>query len=718
MKKMLIVFWVAMLVLTLLSCGEEVYEVNFIVDGEICQIIEVSGNEAILLPQEPIKEDQVFDGWYYDEGVWKKPFTIDTLVDTQPSETVNVYGKWTEKVEETKTASVDIASSLLMVSEKTATATVSNATITFSFFDDIKVAGGASYILATDIGCQNAVMSKTVALSEGDNTYYLLVTNEDNQKLYTVTIHRRSIYTVDFNTHGGTLFESIRLEEGNSLENMEDAHKIGYVFNGWTSNGEAVTFPYNVASNTTLNAEYTIVTYDITYHLNGGENGKKNVANYTIEQELTLENPTREGYAFLGWFTDAAFENKVEKIDLGSNGNKEFYAKWQACENKLTFDGNGAIDGSMADVMIYTDETLTLSSNKFVRNGYTFKGWATSPDGKVVYADGASYTAEKNGAYTLYAIWKANYNFLMFNSNGGLGNMAIMTFATDSNKALPLNSFTKYGYTFRGWSTSLDGEVEYTDGASYTMGTDSTYTLFAVWEAIYNNLTFESNGGSGNMSDMKIAVASSINLTRNCFIKPGYTFNGWSTTPDGEVEYQDCDTYVMGTDSAYVLYAVWEINDNTLSFDSNGGDGNMPTMTITTNSSKRLLSNSFSKPGYTFVGWSTTSEGEVEYANGDSYTMGTDSSYTLYAVWEANKNVLIFNSNGGYGNMADMIIATGSSVALTNNSFSGLGGTFIGWSTTPDGEVEYADGATYTMGTNGTYILYAVWRYKSNVIPL
>ena len=944
MKKLLIIFLGVMLVLTLLACAETgAFEVNFIVDGEIYQTIEANVDEAIVLPQNPTKEGQAFDGWYCDEGVWEKPFTADTLIDDQTSEDINVYSKWVEKVGEKKAANVDITSSLLTISEKTATATFSNSTTTFSFFDDIKVANGASYTLATDIGCQNPIVSKTVALSEGNNTYYILVTNEHTQKLYTVTIYRLPMCTVEFNTYGGTTFEAIRLEEGSVLESMDDAYKTGYVFNGWTSNGEVVAFPYTVTCNTTLDAEYTVIKYDIVYHLNGGKNNENNVANYTAEQELTLENPKRDGYAFLGWFTEATFENRAEKIDLGSTDNKEFYAKWQACENMLTFDGNGATDGSMADMIICTDETEALSNNKFVKKGYTFKGWATSPDGKVVYTDGASYTAKKNGAQTLYAVWTANNNFLMFNSNGGLGNMTIMTIDTDSTKSLLLNrftklgytfkgwsttpggaveyvdgdtytmgtdstntlyavwranshtlvfdsnggvgnmklmtistdsskdlisnSFTKFGYTFKGWSTTPDGEVEYTDGASYTMYADGACTLYAVWEVIYNNLSFESNGGSGTTSDMKIAVSASVALTKNGFdkpgytfkgwstsldgeveymdcatyvmgtsssytlfaiweannntltldanggcgaayavtiatdsnivltsnsftkpgytfkgwstssngaveyqdcdtytmgtnssytlyavweinnntlsfdsnggsgnmadmiiatnsnenlisngyIKPGYTFMGWSTSPDGEVEYIDCDTYTMGTNSSYTLYAVWEVNNNTLSFDSNGGSGDMPTMTMATNSSKKLLSNSFYKPGYTFRGWSTSPNGGVEYANCDSYTMGTNSSYTLYAVWEANNNVLMFSSNGGSGYMADMIIATGSSVTLTSNTFSGLGGTFIGWSTTPDGEVEYADGAVYTMGTNSTNVLYAVWRYKSYV---
>ena len=482
-------------VLGLASCGKDIeFNVGFVVDGEIYQTVGTSGNEAISMPQNPTKEGYTFDGWYWDEGVWKKPFTANSLLDTPLSSDMNVYAKWTEINAEPETPSTNISSSALNISGEIVTAIFSNEITTFSFLNDIKVADGASYILANDIGCQNTIASKTVSLSEGDNIYYLLVTNEDAQKLYTVTIRRRPIYVVEFNTLWGAFCETKYIEEGGVIEKPSDVNKIGYSFGGWALNGEDAVFPYTVLCNTTFNAKHTAIAYSIEYNFNSGENSTI-TTNYTVEQEITLENPKRAGYTFLGWFTEDTFENRVLRINKGTTGDMVFYAKWQPCKNKLAFFANGATSGSMVDMIIETDEIVILPSNEFVRDGYTFKGWSTIYSGSVVYEDGASYTMGTKSTNTLFAVWEANNNTLTFDANGGSGDMPDAVIATNSRVTLEKSCFTKSGYRFKGWSTTADGNVVYADGASYIMGTDSTYTLYAVWEIIKYSITYEVDGG-------------------------------------------------------------------------------------------------------------------------------------------------------------------------------------------------------------------------------
>ena len=167
-----------------------------------------------------------------------------------------------------------------------------------------------------------------------------------------------------------------------------------------------------------------------------------------------------------------------------------------------------------------------------------------------------------------------------------------------------------------------------------------------VFVHYYLTLSFNANGGSGAMSDMTIATDESVNLTANTFTRVGYTFKGWATSASGSVAYADGASYKMGTNSLYTLYAVWEAN-NTLSFNANGGSGSMSNMTIPTDESKNLTPNAFTKAGYTFKGWATSANGDVVYQNGANYTMGTNSSYTLYAVWEAINYDIFYNLNGG-----------------------------------------------------------------------
>ncbi|MBR2296972.1 MAG: InlB B-repeat-containing protein, partial [Clostridia bacterium] len=378
-------------------------------------------------------------------------------------------------------------------------------------------------------------------------------------------------------------------------------------------------------------------------------------------------------------------------------------AKWIANENAIIFNANGGT-GTMPNMTIATDSQAELTSNAFTKTGYTFIGWATSASGSVLYADEASYTMGTNSSYTLYAVWEANQNTLVFNANGGSGTMQNMTIATDSIVNLTANVFTKPGYTFKGWSTIEDGDAEYVDGADYVMGTNGSYTLYAVWETVSFDIIYKLNGGTNGANPNKYTVEQKITLKSPT--RAGYTFGGWYT----ESSFVNRVTSIVkGTIGAKTLYARWIPKNNTLVFDANGGKGTMQNMVISTDASENLISNAFTKDGYTFKGWATTPSGSVAYSNATSYTMGTNDSYTLYAVWEANKNTLIFDANGGSGTMQNMIISTDSSENLISNSYVKVGYEFIGWSTSQTGDVMYLDNSCYTMGPNSTYTLYARW---------
>jgi uncharacterized repeat protein (TIGR02543 family) len=220
--------------------------------------------------------------------------------------------------------------------------------------------------------------------------------------------------------------------------------------------------------------------------------------------------------------------------------------------SSVTFDENGG-SGTMTNQSASTATALT--SNTFTRTGYTFAGWSTSAAGSVDYLDGASYPFASST--TLYAQWTANNNTLTFDGNGSSsGATAAQTIASNASATLTSNGFAKTGYTFAGWSTTAGGSVVYLDGASYTMGTSNT-TLYAVWTANNNTLTFDGNGStSGSTAAQTIASNASATLTSNGFVYTGYNFLGWSTSAGGSVIYPNEGNYTMGT-SDVTLYAVW-----------------------------------------------------------------------------------------------------------------------------------------------------------------
>ncbi|MBQ2293866.1 MAG: InlB B-repeat-containing protein [Spirochaetales bacterium] len=193
--------------------------------------------------------------------------------------------------------------------------------------------------------------------------------------------------------------------------------------------------------------------------------------------------PSKTGYTFDGWYIgdEKVTSEKIVEEDL------KLYATWKANTYTVKFDSNGGI-GAMTDKTFTYDVAKELTANTFSRTGYIFAGWAESAGGDVVYADKESVKnlkSENNATITLYAQWTANTYTVIFNTNGGNGNMDDMSFTYDEPQTLTTNDFTRDGYTFAGWATSKDGNVVYADKKNVknlTAENNVTVTLYAVWE--------------------------------------------------------------------------------------------------------------------------------------------------------------------------------------------------------------------------------------------
>lgn len=168
----------------------------------------------------------------------------------------------------------------------------------------------------------------------------------------------------------------------------------------------------------------------------------------------------------------------------------------------VAYNANGGTGAPESQTKWY-GEALTLRPTSPTKTGHTFKGWATSKSGSVVYAKGASYTS--NADVTLYAVWQAITYPVSFNANYGTGAPSAQT--KTYGKTLTLSSVkpTRDGYNFLGWATSSTATTAtYTAGGSYTA--NSAATLYAVWETGYtkpriNNLIVERCDSEGLASD-------------------------------------------------------------------------------------------------------------------------------------------------------------------------------------------------------------------------
>lgn len=258
-----------------------------------------------------------------------------------------------------------------------------------------------------------------------------------------------------------------------------------------------------------------------------------------------LEEPTRTGYQFDSWLEQT--ENaKALDFALFEAANATWLAQWNANNYTVVFNGNGATSGAMANQNFVFGTPQTLSPNTFVRDGYTFTGWAISPDQTVTYTDGqevSDLTTEPNGIVNLYAVWTENSYTLNFDGNGAeTGNLHPVVLTYTQDYTISANPFTKTGYKFNGWNTKADGSgITYADEATVSeLTAESETTLYAQWSGIEYSVTFDPNGGEGVVTTQNLVYGTPSNLEAFNFTAPaGMQFAGWSTTPNGVVEYTD-----------------------------------------------------------------------------------------------------------------------------------------------------------------------------------
>jgi len=152
-------------------------------------------------------------------------------------------------------------------------------------------------------------------------------------------------------------------------------------------------------------------------------------------------------------------------------------------------------------------------------------------------------------------------------------------------------------------------------------------------------------------------------------------------------------------------------NDKTfdVQFDANGGTGAMQTLQIKQGEEKALTANAFIKENFAFAGWSTTANGEVEYADEAKFSPAKNT--ILYAVWTRVAYSVRFNANGGSGEMSPLPMPVDGQQTLSPNAFSRPNYTFTGWATSANGTVIYADRASISVDSDTE--LFAVWTRNS-----
>ena len=191
----------------------------------------------------------------------------------------------------------------------------------------------------------------------------------------------------------------------NAEVTLKNPTRSGYTFKGWYSDSgyktKVTKIAKGTAKNITLYAKWE-KAYTVTYKLNSGTNNSANPKTFTATTAtITLKNPTRKGYTFKGWYSDAKFKTKVTKITKGTKKNITLYAKWAINTYKITYKLNSGKNNAN-NPKSYKVTTATITLKNPTRKGYTFKGWYSDSKYKTKVTKIAKGST---GNKTLYAKW-------------------------------------------------------------------------------------------------------------------------------------------------------------------------------------------------------------------------------------------------------------------------------------------------------------------------
>ena len=506
---------------------------------------------------------------------------------------------------------------------------------------------------------------------------------------------------------------------------------VSYSDNGGEDRDATATVDYGT--------EITIDPNGGVYDDNGSYKDRTDAFTYTVEANIPLANPTRDGYTFTGWVYNA--------------NNHRFAARWEEIQYTVTLNANGGTIYGGKDLTrerSYAESIGPIPANEMQRDGYTFQGWAFEqsaseafygPAVKMTYADIFSHLTDKTRtSVTLYAVWTPNTYTLTYDANGGAftsgqnGSYRLEIPASYDGVVPVYQDVSKYaglsrdGYTFLGWALEPGKtDADYRTGDQFTYQWQQDITLYAVWSQNMYTVTFDANGGT-----FAEGANTAIPVPENGVIgngnapkvsREGYNFAGWygedKTTPwslnEGVVQ------------SDITLYAGWIIKEYSFNYpayqegnayypttqpfnygtevvvDPNGGtyygQSEIYKFVIDGSPDKLSLDATATKEGYTFVGWKY----EVK-----------DGANTFTAMWAQNQITITFHGNGGTNvdnggkDLATQTMAQGVYAQLAGNPFTCTGYTFAGWNTKADGTgTTYGDQVSVNFTTNVD--LYAMW---------
>ena len=232
-------------------------------------------------------------------------------------------------------------------------------------------------------------------------------------------------------------------------------------------------------------------SYTISYNANGGSGAPGSQTKwYGTNITLSSTRPTRTNYTFAGWATSSTGAVAYQPgSTYSANSGATLYARWSFT---LIYDANTG-SGAPGNQTKYVGTNITLSANKPEKEGYTFKGWATSAAnaaaGTVDYAPGATYASDTatNSVATLYAVWELTYN------KPTITDLSVERCNQDGSA----NDEGKYAKVAFNWSVFNTTAVRYIGGSSKPYSSNGATCSITVGSV---TVTPSLSGSSGSVS--------------------------------------------------------------------------------------------------------------------------------------------------------------------------------------------------------------------------
>lgn len=476
-------------------------------------------------------------------------------------------------------------------------------------------------------------------------------------------------YTIALGANGGEDLAAISYTIESDPIKLPTPERKGYEFKGWVGDDidgaqMEVIIPTGSTGDRTYIALWRVIAYFIELRQSSG-NWMQNIP-YTVEEEVKLPIPTREGYEFIGWVGEDIIDAQINvTIPRGSTGFRLYAAHWALENYTITLDTSG---GNALDNIRYTVKSDPIILPTPTRNGYEFSGWTgegiTTPQTEVIIPTGST----GNKAYT--ANWKAIEYTITLDTNGGPA-VSPIKYTVEDSFTLPY--LLRTGYEFAGWTLDGSGMIPATPLIIY-YGTTGDLRYKAEWRLAEYTITMDLNGGSGQEKMVYTMTDEEFELptpTRN-----GYEFVGWTgeriTTPQTSVKISKGST----GNKAYT--ANWKVIRYTITLVTNGG-AVIASIRYTVEDSVTLPIPP-DRPGYEFSGW--VLDGSGQFPSTPMIIPAGSTGDRLYkAEWRVATYTITYVSHGKAYNWVQYTINNQVYFGTPEEdpSYYLPGYTFVGW---------------------------------------